>query len=71
MMMELQVFSRLLNALRDRWAVLRAEPEAGYTSEFFVVTGLIVAVAIGALAYLAVQIMTAAHNVQVTNNTGS
>jgi hypothetical protein len=31
----------------------------------------VVAVAIGALAYLAVQIMTAAHNVQVTNNAGS
>jgi protein-S-isoprenylcysteine O-methyltransferase Ste14 len=70
-MIELQIFSRLIDTLRMRWAVLRSEPEAGYTSEFFVVTGLIVAVAIGALAYLAVQIMTAAHNVQVSNNTGS
>ncbi len=60
---------RFTNALRERYAVLRTEPEAGYSTEFWVVTGTVVAIALAALGYWATDVLTAVHNIQLTTNT--
>jgi hypothetical protein len=55
--------------VRVRFTVLRAAPDAGYSTEFWVVTGTVVAVALTALGIWAADVLTAAHNVQLTTNT--
>ena len=46
--------------------MLRAEPEAGYSTETVVVTALLVALAIAVLAIIAVKVTSTANNI----NTG-
>jgi hypothetical protein len=60
---------RVRSELASRIAALRAEPEAGYSTEFWVVTGTVVAVALAALGYWAADVLTAVHNIQLTTNT--
>jgi hypothetical protein len=62
-------FVRVRSELASRIAALRAEPEAGYSTEFWVVTGTVVAVALAALGYWAADVLTAVHNIQLTTNT--
>jgi len=47
--------------------VLRADPEAGYSTETVVITALLVALAIGAVAVIASKVLTTANNI----NTGT
>jgi hypothetical protein len=63
---ELIMLRHLLRLLRARWQVLRAEPEAGYSTETVVVTALLVALAIAVLAIIAVKVTSTANNI----NTG-
>ena len=63
---ELIMLRHLLRFLRARWQVLRAEPEAGYSTETVVVTALLVALAIAVLAIIAVKVTSTANNI----NTG-
>ena len=63
---ELIMLRHLLGLLRARWQVLRAEPEAGYSTETVVVTALLVALAIAVLAIIAVKVTSTANNI----NTG-
>jgi hypothetical protein len=63
---ELIMLRHLLGLLRARWQMLRAEPEAGYSTETVVVTALLVALAIAVLAIIAVKVTSTANNI----NTG-
>jgi hypothetical protein len=62
---ELTLFRHLLALIRTRWQMLRAEPEAGYSTETVVVTALLVALAIAVLAIM-VKVTASANNI----NTG-
>jgi hypothetical protein len=63
---ELIMLRHLVGILRARWQMLRAEPEAGYSTETVVVTALLVALAIAVLAIIAVKVTSTANNI----NTG-
>jgi hypothetical protein len=63
---ELTLLRHLLALIRGRWQMLRAEPEAGYSTETVVVTALLVALAIAVLAIIAVKVTASANNI----NTG-
>ena len=63
---ELTLLRHLLALIRTRWQMLRAEPEAGYSTETVVVTALLVALAIAVLAIIAVKVTSTANNI----NTG-
>jgi hypothetical protein len=63
---ELTLLRHLLVLIRTRWQMLRAEPEAGYSTETVVVTALLVALAIAVLAIIAVKVTASANNI----NTG-
>jgi hypothetical protein len=63
---ELTMLRHLLGLIRARWQMLRAEPEAGYSTETVVVTALLVALAIAVLAIIAVKVTASANNI----NTG-
>jgi hypothetical protein len=63
---ELTLLRHLLALIRTRWQMLRAEPEAGYSTETVVVTALLVALAIAVLAIIAVKVTASANNI----NTG-
>jgi hypothetical protein len=47
--------------------VLRADPEAGYSTETVVITALLVALAIGAVAVIASKVLTTANNINTGN----
>jgi hypothetical protein len=66
MLPELTILRHLLELLRARWQVLRAEPEAGYSTETVVVTALLVGLAIAVIAIIAVKVTSTANNI----NTG-
>jgi hypothetical protein len=63
---ELKTLRHLLGILRARWQLLRADPEAGYSTETVVVTALLVALAITVLAIIAVKVTSTANGI----NTG-
>ena len=63
---ELTLLRHLLALIRTRWQMLRADPEAGYSTETVVVTALLVALAIAVLAIIAVKVTSTANNI----NTG-
>jgi hypothetical protein len=63
---ELTLLRHLLALVHTRWQMLRAEPEAGYSTETVVVTALLVALAIAVLAIIAVKVTASANNI----NTG-
>jgi len=64
---ELTILSHLFQILHTRWQVLRADPEAGYSTETVVITALLVALAIGAVAVIASQVLTTANNINTGN----
>jgi hypothetical protein len=66
MLPELTILHHLFALLRTRWQVLRAEPEAGYSTETVVVTALLVGLAIAVIAIIAVKVTSTANNI----NTG-
>ncbi len=53
MFFELNIIRHLIAQLRSRLQVLRAEPEAGYSTEAVVVIALLVAMAITAVGIIA------------------
>ena len=62
-MPELILIRHLLAAIRERWADLREESEAGYTTETVVVTALLVAMAIAVIAIIAAKVFSTANNI--------
>jgi hypothetical protein len=66
---ELDVIRQLIANLHDRLEALRAEPEVGYTTETVIVTALLVAMAVTAIAIIAAKVLATAHNIS-TGGTG-
>lgn len=60
---ELSVIAQLIARLRDRLQMLRAEPEAGYSTEAVVVIALLVAMAITAVGIIAAKVIAAAYHI--------
>ena len=69
MFFELEVIRQLIAHLHDRLEALRAEPEVGYTTETVIVTALLVAMAVTAIAIIAAKVLATAHNIS-TGGTG-
>ena len=59
----LHAVAQLIGALRQRLRVLRAQPEAGYSTEAVVVIALLVAMAITAVGIIAAKVISSAHNI--------
>jgi hypothetical protein len=57
------ILRQLIAHLRSRLMALRAEPEAGYSTEAVVVIALLVAMAITAVGIIAAKVISAAHNI--------
>jgi hypothetical protein len=67
-MTELFVVRYLLAQIRARWALLRAEPEAGYTTETVVVTAMLVAMALAVIAIIIAKVTATANNIQTSGS---
>lgn len=67
-MPELIILRHLLGLLRERWTELRAEPEAGYTTETVVVTALLVVLAVAVITIIAVKVTATANNISTGGN---
>ena len=63
MFTELKIIRHLMVMLRTRWQVLRAEPEAGYSTETVIITALLVVLAIGAVAIIAAKVLSKANSI--------
>ena len=67
---ELNIIRHLIAQLRSRLQVLRAEPEAGYSTEAVVVIALLVAMAITAVGIIAAKVISTAHNISTGGSGG-
>lgn len=63
MFFELSLIRQLIAQLRGRLQTLRAEPEAGYSTEAVVVIALLVAMAITAVGVIAAKVIATAHHI--------
>ena len=63
MFFELQVIRVMVRALRGRLAETRSEPDAGYSTETVVITALLVALAIAAVAIIATKVLAKANSI--------
>jgi hypothetical protein len=60
---ELTILRHLLTQLHGRWRSLRAEPEAGYSTEAVIVTALLAALALTAVGIIVAKVVSAAGNI--------
>jgi hypothetical protein len=63
---ELIIIRQLFHTLAVRWQELRADPEAGYTTETVVVTALLVALALTAVGIIVAKVISSANNISTT-----
>jgi hypothetical protein len=63
MFLELQVIRVMVRVLRGRLAEARSEPDAGYSTETVVITALLVALAIAAVAIIATKVLAKANSI--------
>ncbi|MDA8356552.1 MAG: hypothetical protein M0Z95_09740 [Actinomycetota bacterium] len=63
MFTELIVLRHLFTVLHSRWEALRADPEAGYTTETVIVTALLAALALTAVGIIVAKVVSAANNI--------
>lgn len=63
MLPELILLRHLVALIRERWQVVRAAPDAGYTTETVVVTALLVAMAIAVIAIIVTKVTATANNI--------
>ena len=63
MLPELILLRHLATVLCDRWRALRADPEAGYTTETVIVTALLAALALTAVGIIVAKVVTAANHI--------
>ena len=70
MFFELSIIRHLITQLRSRLQVLRADPEAGYSTEAVVVIALLVAMAITAVGIIAAKVISTAHNISTGGGSG-
>lgn len=63
MFSELTIVIHLIRSLRERLAVARAQPEAGYSTEAVVVIALLVAVAVAAVGIIGAKVLSKANGI--------
>lgn len=63
MFFELEVIRTMVRVLRGRLAEARAAPDAGYSTETVVITALLVALAIAAVAIIATKVLAKANSI--------
>ena len=63
MIYEFQVMRTIARMLRDRLTAAREKGEAGYSTEAVVVTALLVALAIAAIAIIAAKVLAKANSI--------
>ena len=63
MFTELIVLRHLFSVLHGRLQALRADPEAGYTTETVIVTALLAALALTAVGIIVAKVVSAANNI--------
>ena len=63
MLPELTILRHLATLFYERWRALRADPEAGYTTETVIVTALLAALALTAVGIIVAKVVSAANNV--------
>ena len=63
MLPELTLLRHLATVLCDRWRALRADPDAGYTTETVIVTALLAALALTAVGIIVAKVVTAANHI--------
>jgi hypothetical protein len=68
---ELNFIRQLMALLRSRLSTLRAQPEAGYTTETVIVTALLAALALTAVGIIVAKVLATAHNIQTGGTGGS
>ncbi len=67
MLPELTIIRHLFEVLTERWQTLRADPEAGYSTEAVIVTALLAALALTAVGIIVAKVVTSAHNINTGN----
>ncbi|MGH9055262.1 MAG: hypothetical protein ACRDYY_05265 [Acidimicrobiales bacterium] len=65
---ELTILRHLFQILAVRWQALRADPEAGYSTEAVIVTALLAALALTAVGIIVAKVVSAANNISTTGN---
>ncbi|MGH9074865.1 MAG: hypothetical protein ACRDZQ_12230 [Acidimicrobiales bacterium] len=60
---ELTVIRHLMRALVVRWQALRADPEAGYSTEAVIVTALLAALALTAVGIIVAKVVAKANTI--------
>ena len=65
-MFEFAFIARMISMLRGRLAEMRAEPDAGYSTEAVVVIALLVAMAVTAVGIIAVKVIAAANHISTS-----
>ena len=65
MLPELTILRHLLTLLHGRWQSLRAEPEAGYSTEAVIVTALLAALALTAVGIIVAKVTTKANSINL------
>ena len=64
---ELTIIRHLFSVLHTRLQVLRADPEAGYSTEAVIVTALLAALALTAVGIIVAKVVSAANNISTSN----
>jgi hypothetical protein len=60
---ELILLRHLFNTLAARWQALRAEPDAGYSTEAVIVTALLAALALTAVGIIVAKVIAKANSI--------
>jgi hypothetical protein len=60
---ELIVIRHLFTVLHGRWQALRADPDAGYSTEAVIVTALLAALALTAVGIIVAKVVSSANNI--------
>ena len=60
---ELILLRHLFNTLAARWQALRAEPDAGYSTEAVIVTALLAALALTAVGIIVAKFIAKANSI--------
>lgn len=63
MIFELELIRRTMSILRQRLTDIRAEPDAGYSTETVIVIALLVAMAITAVGIIAAKVISTANHI--------
>ena len=63
MLPELIVIRHLFTVLQGRWQALRADPDAGYSTEAVIVTALLAALALTAVGIIVAKVVSSANNI--------